>query len=87
MSPFTSRLNRGGVTCDPPSVLTSPPRCRSSGWPGGGLANARGRWYYEHNQDGGGGWSASISLAIFSVSYDGNGGSVLQKSTDIDYLQ
>lgn len=43
----------------------------------------QGRFYHEHNQDGSGGWSASLSLSIFSLSYSSSGGQRLQKSTPV----
>ncbi len=36
---------------------------------------------YEHNQDGAGGWSASVNLGIFSISYSGGNPSALRKGT------
>lgn len=51
------------------------------------LKYARGRYYYEHNQDGGGGWGFSITIAAFSLSYSGNSGSKLQKASALDYLR
>lgn len=48
-------------------------------------ARKAGSYYMEHNQGGSGGWSASVSLAVFSVSYSGGGGQVLQKAAKYDY--
>ena len=48
-------------------------------------ARKAGSYYMEHNQDGSGGWSASVSLAVFSLSYSGSGGQVLQKAAKYDY--
>lgn len=48
-------------------------------------ARKAGSYYMEHNQEGSGGWSASISLAVFSLSYSGSGGQVLQKAAKYDY--
>lgn len=44
-----------------------------------------GAFYYEHNQGGNGGWSGSVSLRVFSISYSGNGGLRLQKAAKISY--
>jgi hypothetical protein len=46
-----------------------------------------GKFYWEHNQDGGsGGWSFSINLAIFSISYaDNSAGMTLQKSSGLTH--
>jgi len=46
-----------------------------------------GKFYWEHNQDGSAsGWSFSINLAIFSISYsDGSSGMTLQKSSGLTY--
>jgi hypothetical protein len=41
---------------------------------------------YEHNQDGGGGWSATVGWGFLSVQYSGSGVSALQKSTSPVYL-
>ncbi|MFT3874232.1 MAG: hypothetical protein QM714_16575 [Nocardioides sp.] len=43
--------------------------------------NKHGKFYHEHNQNGNGGWSASVNLAIFSISYTGEDGQALQKSS------
>jgi hypothetical protein len=48
-------------------------------------ARKAGSYYMEHNQGGSGGWSASVSLAVFSLSYSGSGGQVLQKAAKYDY--
>jgi len=48
-------------------------------------ARKAGSYYMEHNQGGDGGWSASVSLAILSVSYSSGGGQVLQKAARYDY--
>ena len=48
-------------------------------------ARRAGSYFYEHNQDGGGGWSASVSMAIFSISYSGSSGQTLQKSATYSY--
>jgi hypothetical protein len=48
-------------------------------------ARRAGSYFYEHNQDGGGGWSASLSMAIFSISYSGSSGSTLQKAATFAY--
>ena len=48
-------------------------------------ARKAGSYYMEHNQGGDGGWSASVSLAIFSMSYSSGGGQVLQKAARYDY--
>jgi hypothetical protein len=36
---------------------------------------------FEHNQDGNGGWSASIGIGFFNVSYAGSAGTTLRKGT------
>jgi hypothetical protein len=43
----------------------------------------RGSGYLEHNQDGSGDWSASIGVFGMSLSYNGSGGSILQKGTGL----
>jgi hypothetical protein len=48
-------------------------------------ARKAGSYYMEHNQSGTGGWSASVSLAVFSLSYSSPGGQVLQKAAKYDY--
>jgi hypothetical protein len=48
-------------------------------------ANPYGRYYYEHNQDGSGGWGFSIDIKIFSLSYTSSGGQKLKKATEVDY--
>jgi hypothetical protein len=49
--------------------------------------NARraGSYFYEHNQGGDGGWSASLSMAVFSISYSGSSGQTLQKAAAYNY--
>jgi hypothetical protein len=42
-------------------------------------------FYYEHNQGGSGGWSASVTIKILSIGYTGSGGQRLQKSTPMNY--
>jgi hypothetical protein len=42
------------------------------------------QFQYEHNQDGGNGWSASAGWGVFSISY-ANPGSKLRKSSSIVY--
>jgi len=44
-----------------------------------------GTFFYEHNQGGNGGWSASVNLRAFSISYSGSGGLRLQKASKISY--
>lgn len=44
-----------------------------------------GSYFFEHNQDGRGGWSASISLGFLSLSYGGASGTTLKKGTKYDY--
>jgi hypothetical protein len=41
-------------------------------------------YFYEHNL-GGGGWSASLSMAAFSLSYSGSSGQTLQKAAAYNY--
>lgn len=41
------------------------------------------RYYFEHNQDGGGGWSFGISLAGFSLNYSSGAPPRLQKATQV----
>lgn len=48
-------------------------------------SKVHGKYYYEKNQDGNGGWSASVSIKVLTVSYSGSKGSVLRKATAIDY--
>ena len=48
-----------------------------------GTPPIRASYHFEHNQDGNGGWSASVGLGSLSVSYTGNGGNILQKGTQI----
>ncbi|MBO9524040.1 MAG: hypothetical protein J7518_21090 [Nocardioidaceae bacterium] len=44
-----------------------------------------GKFYYEHNEGGTGGWSASVTIKVLSISYSGSGGQRLQKATPISY--
>jgi hypothetical protein len=45
-----------------------------------------GKYYWEHNQESGGGWSFSINLGIFSISYDsGEDVLALQKSSGLTH--
>ncbi|GAA1247014.1 hypothetical protein GCM10009676_36470 [Prauserella halophila] len=41
------------------------------------------RYYFEHNQDGGGGWSFGISVAGFSLTYSSGTPPTLQKATQV----
>lgn len=43
-----------------------------------------GQFVFEHNQDGGGSWSASVGWGFLTISY-GNGGSTLRKGTNAVY--
>ncbi|OEU90493.1 hypothetical protein DB35_04665 [Streptomyces abyssalis] len=42
-------------------------------------------YHYEHNQDGSGGWGASISIGVMTLSYNGSGGDTMQKSPKVFY--
>lgn len=44
-----------------------------------------GKFYWEHNQDGGGDWGFSITALVFSLSYSDSGGKTLQKSSELVY--
>lgn len=45
-----------------------------------------GSYYYEHNQDGHGNWSASVSIGVFGISYNGASGSTLRKAAKFHYF-
>lgn len=44
-----------------------------------------GKFYYEHNQSGNGGWTASVNLQAFSLSYSGTVKQKLKKASPITY--
>ena len=49
--------------------------------------DTRGSGWYEHNQDGGGSWSASVSFLGLSVTYSGGAPALLRKSTGLMEVQ
>lgn len=51
-----------------------------------GTSSTYAKYYYEHNQDGSGGWSASVSVLGLGVSYTGSPGQKMRKATAIDYV-
>lgn len=54
---------------------------------GCGLSQAHGKFYYEHNVGGSGGWTASITMAALTLSYTSGPAERLRKATAPDYLQ
>lgn len=53
----------------------------------GGSCDTRraGSSFYEHNQDGNGGWSASIPMVVLTLSYNGSAGQTLKKAATYNY--
>ena len=44
-----------------------------------------GSYFYEHNEYGGGGWSASVSMLFLSLSYGSDSGDTMQKAATYNY--
>jgi hypothetical protein len=48
-------------------------------------ARCAGSYLYEHNPDGGGAWSFSLSMLALSISYGNSGVHSLQKAATYSY--